>query len=170
MGSSRSDGDALLLAAGKLGRIEGGALGQPHAAQFGHGALTGFGLAVASHLAQGDGDVLLCGEVIKEVEILKDHAHLLAEGAEFFRVAGVDLVAFEPDVAGIRRQEVVEALEEGAFPGPGRADDHFHVALVHVEGHVVEDGFAAELLDDVGGAQNGGGVHDGVPHMEPLTA
>ncbi|MFQ9866421.1 MAG: hypothetical protein ACLRWP_04840 [Bilophila wadsworthia] len=35
---------------------------------------------------------------------------------------------------------------------------------------VVEDRFAAEFLDDVGGAQDRGGVHGDVPHMEPLTA
>ena len=108
--------------------------------------------------------------MIEQVEILKDHADLLPQGAQLSGVAGVDLLFFKPDVAGVRGQEVVEALEEGALARAGRADDHLHVAFMHIEGHVVEDRFAAELLDDVGGAQDGGGVHGDVPHMEPLTA
>lgn len=97
-------------------------------------------------------------------------ADLLPQGAQFPCVAGVDLLPLKPNVAGVRGQEVVEALEERAFTGTGRADDHFHVAFVHIEGHVVEDRFAAEFLDDVGGAQDRGDVHGDVPHMEPLTA
>ena len=160
----------LLLPAGELGGVERGALGESHAAEFGQGAVACFGLVAAHDLAQGDGDVLLGGEVIEQVEVLKDHADLLPQGAQFPCVAGVDLLPLKPNVAGVRGQEVVEALEERAFAGTGRADDHFHVAFVHIEGHVVEDRFAAEFLDDVGGAQDRGGVHGDVPHMEPLTA
>ena len=169
-GKGAGNGDALLLPAGKLGGVERGTLGEAHAAEFGQGAVAGFGLVAAHDLAQGDGDVLLGGEVIEQVEVLKDHADLLPQGAQFPCVAGVDLLPLKPNVAGVRGQEVVEALEERAFAGTGRADDHFHVAFVHIEGHVVEDRFAAEFLDDVGGAQDRGGVHGDVPHMEPLTA
>ena len=108
--------------------------------------------------------------MIEQVEVLKDHPDLLPEATQGPGVFGVDLVPFEPDVAAVRGQEVVQALEKGALARAGGADDHLHVALVHIEGHVVEDRFAAEFLDDVGGAQDGGGVHGDVPHMEPLTA
>ena len=43
-GKGAGNGDALLLPAGKLGGVERGALGESHAAEFGQGAVAGFGL------------------------------------------------------------------------------------------------------------------------------
>ena len=83
-------------------RVEQGTAGKAHAGQLVHGAFTGGRGGHAAHLAQGDGHVLFGGQVVEQVEVLEDHAHLGPEGAELGLVGKVELFAFKDDLALVR--------------------------------------------------------------------
>ena len=121
-------------------------------------AFEGVGTAHAAHLAQGEGDVAFGGEVIEEVEFLKDHAHVLTQVVEFSGVFEIDLAVAEPDFALIGFEQAVDALQKGALARAGRADEHFDVARTHADGAVVEDFSSGKIFGEVFRAKNGGVV------------
>ena len=112
-------------------------------------------LAHAAHLAQGNGHVFLGRQVIKEVEVLKDHADLRPEGAEGAPVACVQGAAFQQDFALVRGNEAVDALEQGAFAGAGGPDKHLEFPAVERQGTILQDGLSAEFFGKVGDLQYG---------------
>ena len=147
-GQGAGHGHALLLAAGKLGGVEQGTAGKAHAGQLVHGAFTGGRGGHAAHLAQGDGHVLFGGQVVEQVEVLEDHAHLGPEGAELGFVGEIQLFAFKDDLAPVRGDEAVDALQERALARTGRTDEDLELAAFHGQGAIVQDGLAAQAFAD----------------------
>ena len=82
----------------------------------------------------------------KKVEALENHAQFHANLVDV--VLGVhDLQAIHHDGALVDVFQAVDGTQEGAFAGPGRADDHALLAPVDVQGDVVERlEFAEELV------------------------
>ena len=75
-GKRTCDGYTLLLAARELCGHLIGLLGNAHAAQQVHGALTSLVLGHAQHIDRSQHDVLQYGHMCKQVELLKYHAQL----------------------------------------------------------------------------------------------
>ena len=74
------NGDALLLAAGKLPRVALGLLQKAHPIQQGFGLLLYLGLRALLHLGRGQQDVVQHGQVREELVALEHHADALAQG------------------------------------------------------------------------------------------
>ena len=74
------NGDALLLAAGKLPRVALGLLQKAHPVQQGFGLLLYLGLRALLHLGRGQQDVIQHGQVREELVALEHHADALAQG------------------------------------------------------------------------------------------
>ena len=91
------DGDALLLAAGHLGREFGGVALEVDEPQRGVDPLRHLGLADAAEL-EPEGDVLAHGEVREQRVVLEDHAELALFRRDFVdRI--VDALVVDPDLA-----------------------------------------------------------------------
>ena len=66
----------------------------------------------------------------KEVEVLKDHTHLLTMGVDVdFRVG--DVHAIKQDIAFGRNFQQVERAQQGRFSAAGRADDDQHLTFMY---------------------------------------
>ena len=92
--------------------------------------------------------------MVEEVEVLKDHADLRAKGAEGAPVGDIKRATFQEDLAFVRGDEAVDALKQGAFAGPGRADEYFQLAPVQRQGAILQDGLSAEFFGKVGHLQD----------------
>ena len=141
------DGHALLLTAGELDGVGVCPVTQAHAVQQGQGLLLGFLLVHAQHLHGSQGHVFNDGLVGKEVEVLEDHAHLLAVEVDIhlFGLAFLvdelllgDVDAVEDDLAPGGDLQQVQAAKQGGLAGAGGADDHHHVALVDIHGDIIQ--------------------------------
>ena len=93
-GQGPGDGDALLLAAGELGRIGIGLVGQPHDLQQLQGPAFGLGRASSGDL-QGEADIFQAGALHQQIKLLEDHADTAAllpqlSGAEGGHIRPVD--------------------------------------------------------------------------------
>jgi hypothetical protein len=143
-----SDGDPLLLAAGKIGREDLGFVGDPDPIEkrLSDFFRILFGEAFYFHRCQGD--IAEHGHVRIEIERLKDHADVGAQphGIEF----GVaQRQAVDDDVAGLNRLEPVDAANQGAFATATRAADHDDISRLDGEINVLEDVKRAEPLIDL---------------------
>ena len=118
-GQRPGDRDALLLTAGKLARIGGGAVGQSHAFQELHRPPAGCCRRSAQHVAGRLHDVFRRGEVRKQLKVLKDHPHHPADPLRFGRMgamhSGVQHVRPHADPAGVEGVQPVDATQEGRF-------------------------------------------------------
>ena len=130
------DGKALLLAAGEAGGLVVALIGEADAREqrfrLDHGL-------VLAHFAEQDGregDVVDDGHMREDVEMLEDHAHLLAVLVDVDALIR-DIHAVKPDVATGRLFEPVQAAQEGRFAGAGRADQGDDLALVDGFGNAV---------------------------------
>ena len=135
-GQGTSNGNALLLAAGKALGEDIGLIGQAHAGQQLVG--TGGGLLLVLELEQfrGQAEVLLDGQVGEEIEVLEHHAHLLAHGVN---VGFVHFHALKFDAAAGGDLQPVQAAQERGFAAAGGADQADHIAAVNVNVDALED-------------------------------
>ena len=92
--------------------------------------------------------------MIEQVEILKDHTDLRTKGAEMRLAAAVEFFAFKPDVPAVGRNQAVDALEQGAFSGAGRADQHLELAAFYGKAAILQNGLAAQLFGNMGNLQD----------------
>src|SRR6266508_2586726 len=136
-GQRTGDGRTLLLAAGQLGRVALGLLGDADAREQFAGTRLGLGLWGPAGLDGAEGDVVQHGLVREQVEGLEHHADVGPQPGELFTLLGqgrpVDL-----DRAAVDRLEPVDAAAQGRLPRPGRADHDDDLAGFHREVDVVE--------------------------------
>ena len=85
----------------------------------------------------------------KSVECWKTIAHFFRTGVHPALVLLRDLFAVEPDLARVGVEQAHEVLDEDALADARRADDEEHLAVAHLEAHVVEHGLGPEGLPDV---------------------
>ena len=134
---SPDDGHPLLLAAGELAGVGVRPVGKAHPGQKLHGLLLCLRLGAVQQLHGGQGHVLQDGHVGEEVEVLEDHAHLLA--VEVDVVLGVrDVGPVQADGAAGGDLQKVQAAEEGGLAGAGGPDDHHHLAFADVGADAVQ--------------------------------
>lgn len=112
------DGDALLLASGKLEGIGVPLAVQPNALEKGFRLVCCLLSAGASRFNRGDGDIFQNGQVREKIEMLENHAYVLAELIDVRSGRGNQL-SLETDFSGGRFLQQVQAAQEGAFTGTG---------------------------------------------------
>jgi hypothetical protein len=157
-GQAAGDGHALLLAAGKGGRIDIGLFGQPHLPKEGHAFFPRFFQADLADFAGGEHHVFQHRHVVEKVEVLEHHPHLLPQFVH--RVALLEDVFPVHDDASTRgRIQQVQRPEEGALPRSGRADDADYLAGMDFTVHVLEYLEALAIRVVVGFAEVGNGNH-----------
>ena len=144
------DGHTLLLAAGELDGIGVGTVLEADAAQQLQGLFRGHFARHTEHLFRCQGHVLQDRPVREEVEMLEDHAHLLAQLVDvdlFLR----DIDAVEQDRSTRRRFQQVQAAQERALAGAGGADGRDDIALPDIDGDAVQraDGVLFEILAEI---------------------
>ena len=131
-GQGSGDRDPLLLAAGKLDRVAVGLVREPDLFKQLHGELLGAGLVGLAQADGGQRDVLQDGLVGKEIEVLEDHAHFLAEQVDI-GLGVIDHLSVDVDLALGRDLKHVETADQGALAGPGRPDDDHDLSLLDLQ-------------------------------------
>ncbi len=122
-GQGSDDGHALLLAAAKLGGIGFRLIREADAPEQGASLFIRLLLAHQLELDRGQGDVFVDGHMREEVELLEDHAHLLAQLVRIaFRIRQERIL--KPDLTLSRLLQEVEAAQKGALAAAAGADDH----------------------------------------------
>ena len=121
-------------AAGELGGLEAGGLGQADAGEGGVGGLAGL-CDRAPGEAQGQGDVGAGGEPGREGRSLEHHADLAGSGVT-------------TDLAGGGRLETGEQAQRRGLAAAGRADEGGDFAGADLEGQGAERGAAAGVGDE----------------------
>ena len=158
--NARGDGDPLLLAAGQLVR-------EPlrlalEADQFEHlgDHLADVRARLADHL-EGEPDVALDGLVRQQPEVLEDAAEAAPVGRDLGPAHAVQVAAGDLDLALGRLLLPQQQPQEGRLAGAGRADEEDELALLHVDGHVVQrrTGRGLVRLGDVGHVDHGGRLY-----------
>lgn len=160
-GQGAGDADALLLAAGELGGVGLGLVGEADEVEEFQGLAGAFAAGDAEDL-QGELDVGLHGARGQQVEVLEDHADAAAGFAEFLAGAaaaageGGELDPVDGDGAAGGALQQVHAADEGGLAGAALADDSVDLALADVEVDAVQGGdLAATGLVDLREARCG---------------
>ena len=140
--------DTLLLTARELTRVVIRAVAHadffktfpPNALGLGGGKLV--------YDAKPFGDVFECGEVAKEVVVLKDKTRLAADAGciPVTHLREVEHLALEIHFAAVSGFKKVGNSEERCLSGPRRTKDGDHIALRHTEADIFEHFGAAERL------------------------
>jgi hypothetical protein len=159
---------ALLLAAGELGRVGLGLVGETDEVEQFPG-LAGALLAGRAEDLQRQLDVVLHGPRRQQVEVLEDHADTAARPAQLPAGAGSapgeggEVLSGDGDRAGGGTLQQVDAADERGLAGAGLADDAVHLAFADVEIDAVQGGdLTAAGAVDLG--QACGGDHVGFRH------
>ena len=148
-GQCACDGYALLLAAGKLIGVAVAEVAQPYAFQVAQGDFLRLGLLALEHLDRRNGAVFQHRQVREQVELLEDHAHLLAHLVQVhIGIGGVE--AADHDGAAIWLLQQVHAAQQGGLSRAGRTDQADHLARSNIQVNALEHFVAA-----VGLAQSG---------------
>src|SRR4029453_19302408 len=157
------DRDALPLAAGEVGGLEGGAWGEADPFERLVGASVPLGGGDAG-VEQPVGDVLPRRGMFGQEELLKDEADLPGPQPRELAVAKARRVdATDPDRAAPRPLERPDHVQERGLARPGGPDDRHQLAPPNGEGHSPEGGHRRLLPVDLGHSiqlQNRFAAHD----------
>ena len=134
-GQGAGDGHALLLAAGELRGIGVRLVRQAHDLQQLLHAPVGL---LPRHMGQLQriAHVLRHGGLHQQVELLKDHAHALAQLPQLPRVHVEDVLPVHQNPPGCGRLQPVHAADQRGLARAAQADDAEDLALLHVQAHV----------------------------------
>jgi hypothetical protein len=124
------------------------AVGQPHLGQHLHRLFARRRLRQPAHATRAELDVLECRHLRKQVELLEDHAGLLADHP-LPRPAFAHADAVDDQVAAIDGLEHVDAPEQRRLAGTRWTDQHHDLALLDREVDLVEHRQGAEPLRDL---------------------
>ena len=134
------DADALLLAPGQLRRVLLGVVRQADAVeQFGDALVDGLARQVAG---QGQRQRHVVGDGLgrQQVEVLEDHADLLAETAQAVGVQGGDFFTIHRDLATAGLFQAVDQAQQGAFTRTRVANQAKHLAVLDAQAGGVQCG------------------------------
>ena len=138
VGSQRTgNGDALLLAAGKLGRVSFGLIRQADQLQ----QLAGAGLGLfLGHFGQlhREHDVAQAGALHQQVELLEDHGDPAAGGTQLGCRQLLHLAAVDNDLALVRALQHIDAPYQRGLAGAGHADDAVDVAILNGQVNIIQ--------------------------------
>ena len=128
-GQGPGDSNPLLLAAGELGGELVRLVLQTHQLQKISGPLLRLPLLYAGDL-QREAHVLQHTSLLQQVEALEDHGNTSAHFQQLRLRQGGHVPAVDDDLAGAGPLQQVDAADEGAFAGAGKADDTENLAVV----------------------------------------
>ena len=137
-GSKGQNGDTLLLATGKLRRIMVRSIQKSYTVQKFLRALFGFSLSHEPQFHRSKHDILERSHVLEQVELLKHHAHALAN-VRFPHALCQNALAIQQDVATRRNFEQVQLAQESRLAATRRSDNRNHVAAVNVKRNSLEN-------------------------------
>ncbi len=136
---------ALLLAPGELARIHARLVGQANLAQQLDGGGLRLGAATAQYAQRRDGEVLQHRQVRKQVVLLEDKAHALAQRNALGLAAQLaHRDAANGDRALLRLQQAGDAAQDGGLARAGRTDDGHRLPAPHFQIDALEHRVAAE--------------------------
>ena len=141
------NGDALLLAAGQLRRVDIRFVPEADDLKIMICQLFGLCLGLVMELHGCQRQVFEHRHVGVEVELLEDHAHVVADDLGLVLVG--QLLTVDVDVAAGRLFQKVHAADSGRFAAAGRSDNDQLFALGDLEVHVFEDVQVSEVLVNV---------------------
>ncbi len=127
------NGNSLLLAAGKHGRVNVRLCFQPNKPEKLHGMSLRLGFVLLLDLDGSVGDVLDAGHMREKVEVLKYHPRM----------------SLKLYFAGGRLRKPVDTAQQGALSGAGGADDGNDFAFLHGEVYMIHRAKITEILNDV---------------------
>ena len=131
------NGDALLLAAGELGRINIRLIPQADYLKIMICKLLRLGLCFVVELHGGQRQVLEHGHVRVEVELLEHHADVLPHDAGLVFVG--KLLPVDINMAAGRLLQKIHAADGGRFAAARGSDDDQLLALSHFQVHVFQN-------------------------------
>ena len=138
------DGDALLLAAGKLGHVAVGVVLKAHKAQHTHDLLLDNVLRLFLE-RQAEGDVVVNVHVGEESVLLEDGVDLALVGRD-----ADDVLAVEEDLALARLQKAAENAQKRRFAAARGAEQRDELIFVNVKRDALENDLSVlKALDDV---------------------
>ena len=132
------DGNALLLAAGKLPRVAFGLLQQAHAVQQGFGLLLHLSFGALLHFGGSQKDVVQHGQVWKKLVALEHHPDALAQGRQILAAVG-DGLAAQLHPACLHRLQSVQTAQQGALAAAGRPHHDDDLAGLNAKAYVIQD-------------------------------
>ena len=132
------DGDALLLAAGKLTGILVGLLGDAHALEIAPGRGLGFGARHLLDPLRREAQIVEHGQMREQVELLEDHAGGVADLLDLPDIVG-QLGAGDDDLPLLVLLEPVDAADQRRFAGPRWAADDDLLALGDLQVDIAQD-------------------------------
>ena len=83
----------------------------------------------------------------KEIELLKDHAHLATHRVDVLGVI-IQLCSVHHNSSRLMLLQSIEAANQGGLSGPGRAANHHALALPHRQVNVLQHLKVAKPLAD----------------------
>ncbi len=162
------DGDALLLATGKLRRVVVETFAHAHALELGDGAFAGLLLVHVLHVDRRLHHIFEGRHVREQVEALEHHAELRTLRRHFLVVEGLehlpavlldvlvaDHLAVHVDFAAGQRLQLVDQTQERGLAGTGRPENHRHRSRHHRHIDALEHMQVAERLVHLGGLHRG---------------
>ena len=152
-------GDALLHAAGNLGRVFVQDVRQLQALGHGPHTVARLGLAQAQGLAQGQGNILGHRHGVEKRHVLKHVTAPAAKGPALVAAHGRQRLALKQDVAGVLGHKPDDVLEQNALAFAGLADDGRDHALGHDHVHAAQHRLSLEGLGQAANLDHGLG-HD----------
>ena len=138
-GQGAGNGHALLLTAGKHGRVHLRLVADAHLFQQYQRPFLGFLPGNAAQSARSHGKVLEHGLVREQIELLKHHAQVLADLVDVvLRV--VDINAVHGDEPAVDFLKSVDGTQQRGLAGAGGAYDDHALALIHMQGDILQGG------------------------------
>ena len=110
-------------------------------------ALVNLGLLLPSRRLQHKGQVVIYRAVAQELEVLKDDAHLSAQGRDVFLFHGEKVVIQYHSIVGfVNVQLEIECLQECALAGSHASDDIDEFTFIYMEINILQDKDAVFLI------------------------
>ncbi|MNV54863.1 hypothetical protein D3C71_1470770 [compost metagenome] len=129
-----SDGHALLLPTRQFARKRRGLVAQAYLVEQRQGQIAGFATLATEYLGRGDQQVVQHAQVRKQVVLLENEAHLLAQRNQLgLSPQALDLGTADTDAALLRPQQAGHAAQDGRLPRTRRANDRHRLAGLHIE-------------------------------------
>ena len=97
-------------------------------------------------LAKRERNVLFARQRVEQRRMLEDHRALLPHRVHRLLVLAGDLLAVEPDLPLVRREQPDEVLDQDALADARCADDEEDLAVMNGEAHPFEHCIRAERL------------------------
>ncbi len=126
------NGHALLLSARELSGIFVGLLWNTYTLQILHGQLLSLGLGLATNPHRPQSQVFHHGQVRKQIEVLKHHAHVTPNGLDLTHIVG-KLLTSHNDLPFLMLFQAIDAADQGGLARTRRPTNNDALAGGHIQ-------------------------------------